>query len=99
LKLNFNFNTKNLLGYSMARPNFPALCRLLLLIAGLAMAAHAQDASSVNGQASPGAAPEPPQPQVSQPQAPAETQPEAGQTQTWNFHMQTTTTVQGYPSF
>jgi high affinity Mn2+ porin len=99
LKLNFNFNTKNLLGYSMARPNFPALCRFLLLMASLAMATHAQDTSTVNAQPSAGAAPELQQPQVSQPQAPPETQAESAQTQTWNFHMQTTTTVQGYPSF
>jgi len=33
------------------------------------------------------------------PEAPAEIQPEAGQTQTWNFHMQSTMTLQGYPSF
>ena len=25
--------------------------------------------------------------------------PQPGQTQTWNFHMQSTKTVQGYPSF
>ena len=83
----------------MARPNFPALCRFLLLMASLAMATHAQDTSTVNAQPSAGAAPELQQPQVSQPQAPPETQAESAQTQTWNFHMQTTTTVQGYPSF
>ena len=44
-------------------------------------------------------APQGSQPQASQPAPPAETQPEAEQMQIWNFHMQTTTTVQGYPSF
>ena len=80
----------------MAPPNLSPLWRLLLLMAGLAMATHAQDASTVDAQASPGAAA---QPQVSQPQAPDDTQPEAERMQTWNFHMQTTTTLQGYPSF
>jgi len=79
----------------MAPPNLSTLCRLLLLMAGLAMATHAQDASTVDAQASPGAAAQ----QVSQPQAPGDTQPEAERMQTWNFHMQSTTTLQGYPSF
>ncbi len=34
-----------------------------------------------------------------QPEARAETQPEAGQTQTWNFYMQSTTIVEAYPAF
>ena len=58
----------------MARPNLPALCRLFLLMACLAIAGYAQDASA-NGQASPGAPPEQPQSQPPQPQAPAGTQP------------------------
>lgn len=62
-----------------------------IAVAILAPSAYGQDSGST--------APELPQPQVSQPEAQAETQSEAGQTQTWNFHMQTTTTVQGYPSF
>ena len=82
----------------MARPNLPALCRLFLLMACLAIAGYAQDASA-NGQASPGAPPEQPQSQPPQPQAPAGTQPEAQPPQNWNFHVQSTTTVQGYPSF
>lgn len=95
MKLNFNFKTRNRPRYSMAPPNLSTLCRLLLLMAGLAMATHAQDASTVDAQASPGAAAQ----QVSQPQAPGDTQPEAERMQTWNFHMQSTTTLQGYPSF
>jgi high affinity Mn2+ porin len=98
LKLNFNFKTKDVLGYFMVRPNIPALCRLLLLMASLAPAANAQEASAVDPQASSGAAPGLSQFQVSQQEAPPETQPEA-QIQTWNFHMQSTTTLQGYPSF
>jgi high affinity Mn2+ porin len=61
--------------------------------------AQAQGPAVPDGQDPGSAAPELPQPQVSQPGAPAETQLEEGQTQTWNFHMQTTTIVQGYPSF
>jgi high affinity Mn2+ porin len=64
---------------------------LVLGIATMMMGpfAHGQDSGST--------ATELPQPQVSQPDAPPETQPEAEQT--WNFHMQATMTVQGYPPF
>ncbi len=51
------------------------------------------------GQGPGSTAPELPQPHGSQPEAPADPQPEVQQTQTWNFHMQTTMTAQGYPSF
>jgi high affinity Mn2+ porin len=62
---------------------FGRLLTAFLFSIAVAPLAHGQDAGS--------GASELPQPQVSQ--------PEAGQTQTWNFHMQGTTTVQGYPAF
>jgi len=64
-----------------------------IAVAMMAPSARGQDSGSTAAESTD----QPPAPAQVMP--PAATQPEAGQTQTWNFHMQTTTTLEGYPSF
>jgi high affinity Mn2+ porin len=76
---------KNILWNATARVRCTALVVLLCLLAS-ASAVLAQN-------------PDVTETEKAQPEAPSEVQPEAGQTQTWDFHMQSTTIVQAYPAF
>ena len=85
----------------MVRLVFQILCWLVLLAATLPLAGWAQvsppDTNS-QPQATQLESAQPETPQTALPDGPA-TEAAEGQPQTWNFHMQTTTTLQGYPSF
>lgn len=76
---------KNILWNATARVRCTALVVLLCLLAS-ASAVLAQN-------------PDVTETEKAQPEAPSEVHPEAGQTQTWDFHMQSTTIVQAYPAF
>jgi high affinity Mn2+ porin len=76
---------KNILWHATARVRCTALAVLLCLLASASVVlAQGPDVTDTE-KALPG--------------APSETQPEAGQTQTWDFHRQSTTIVQAYPAF
>jgi high affinity Mn2+ porin len=102
LKLIFNFNMKLPPNQVAVRRRWAwLLCSILLLI-GLPLLSRAQVSSPSASETSPATKPSDSAADLTSPAPPPNDQaaeaPE-GQMQTWNFHMQTTTTLQGYPSF